>query len=115
MTYTIVFFGSRFIFLSASWILLLGPRVMNPPLVPSFLASLLGEAFTGSVEGGGPIGLLAAIDPTRSSVGSTVESLALGSACSLAISETLRPLGRGELSGVCSISLKARIEIIEEL
>lgn len=38
---------------------------------------------------------------------STDDNRALGSACSNAISDTFLPLGLGELSGVCNISLKA--------
>lgn len=51
-----------------------------------------GDGGTGAGGGGG---------------GGGTSSLALGSACKRAISTVLRPLARGDVSGVCSISLKA--------
>lgn len=69
---------------------------MKPPALLG-----VGAVCWGCLEGEGGIG------PGGGGGGGGTSSLALGSSCMSLISTVLRPLGRGDVSGVCSISLKA--------
>lgn len=90
-----VFFGKMFIFMSAFCSLFFGPSVMKPLWLLSFIG--LADAREFSLE-----------FPWLSRRSPVVECLARGSVCNFAISETFLPRGLGELSGVDSISLKAK-------
>ena len=91
-----IFLGKIFIFISAFCNRLLGPKVMKL----GFLFSFCGLPIVTGCEHGDSL--------LRIRFPSTLESLALGSGCNFEISDTFRLLGRGELSGVLSISLKCR-------
>jgi hypothetical protein len=89
-----MFLGKMFIFIRAFCNRLFGPSVIKL----DFLFSFWGLPMVTGCEHGDSL--------LRIRLPSTLDSLALGSGCSLEISETLRLLGLGELSGVFNISLK---------
>lgn len=96
-TYVIVFLGRMFILIRALCSFFLGASVMKPPALLGVGAVCCG----GCLEGEGGIGA------SGGGGGGGTSSLCLGSDCMRAISTGFRPLARGDVSGVCSISLKA--------